>query len=1617
MERTTLKRTNAKAHIKGKSFRLFDFQVKDEYPEIQDEDTPSSLFIQQDNFDFDNDECRPSHIPRPPKMASFVIEMYGINEKGETCCIFVQNFQPFFYIKVPHTWGNDNLQTLLHELKQTVKTGVMEQIANMEFVLSNSLYGFTAGNQSKFVKFSFKNMQAYYKIRNLWYYTPKNSNERKMKPLTSQCETLYIYESGIPPLLRFFHIHNISPSGWVLLPISKIYPVENPKTTCTFEYICEDANSILPQPNKEILTPFKICSFDIEASSSHGDFPVPIKTYKLLAMNIIDTHQKQCSVLAGGGALSLWDLDKLKAFLKKCIYSAFGFGKFSGIDIVYPKDKLSITRTNVNMWIQSFLEMKVVNSFGAGAGNKYITTIETFFEKVHEKTNGEDEVEGGGSGGGGGGGGEHEEEEQTQQCLDIDEDPVSLYDNENEDSDENEETPKMPLLELFSANTQMSRDEKIQLLNAALCKIFPPLEGDKITFIGSSFMTFGNSDPYLQHCLVLNSCAPVPNVQIETVATESELLMKWTELIQRENPDIIIGYNIFGFDYEFMLRRAQETACEREFLMLSRKNEEVSATYNSATASFRLENTKIVLATGDYDLHYPKISGRIQIDLYPYLRREFTNLSSYKLDDVAGAFIGDSIHKVSLETLAGNVQVTHLYTKNIIGLHAQDYIHIEISHFTNDYYKSGAKLCVLSIEQAPEKPNEKIICIAGWETPLLTQKNLKWCMSKDDVGPQDIFRYTNGTDAERAIVAKYCIQDCNLVHHLLSKLDILTGFVEMARICSVPIPFLVFRGQGIKLTSFVAKKCGEKNTLMPDLQKIKIDDGYEGAIVLPPKCAIYIDEPVACVDYSSLYPSSMISQNYSHDSKVWTKEYDLEGRLVQETGTKDRYGNFIYDNLPEYEYIHIEFDTFAYRKDNSKPNKKAVKTKIGKKVCCWAQSKSGPKSIMPSILEELLKARKDTKKLMEKETDPFMKNILDKRQLGYKVTANSLYGQCGSRTSTFYEKDVAASTTATGRMMIIYAKRIIEEVYANRICSLPSAPMITVCTNAKYIYGDSVAGYTPVYIRKGGGRVEVLTITKLVEKYGKIQWKKTRGGKEVCMLQNIDTWSEKGWTPLLSVIRHRLSVKKKMFRVATKKGVVDCTSDHSLLTPKGGKIRPTQLHIGSPILHFHLPSWKEDNYNIIHDIFDDYFPTVGNLWKLLHDISADTSFHIDFSRQSQIEIAKMYFLAFHAGWEVSLEVLEEENTYRLHVSSSSTTTSGTSSLDTSNYQIRSLKEIPFDKGETGEYVYDFTTENHHFSAGIGEIVVHNTDSVFFTFGLTRPESGVAIRGREALEITIELAQQVAQLCTKFLKPPMELSYEKTLMPFILLSKKRYVGMLYEENPNKCKLKYMGLSLKRRDCCDYLKDVYGSILNILMSGESNALQLALQHLDMCLNNLIEQRVPLEKLTISKSLRTHYKNPQQIAHFVLAERIGARDAGNKPKSGDRIPYAYIVTNNAHALLQGERIETPEYITKNNLQIDYTFYITNQLMKPIQQLLGLALEDIYRSKGASSKLINKYRSDLQGIERDCKGDLELYAKVKEKYSSVLVKTMIFDKYLSRIENKRTGMISITSYYCKKK
>jgi DNA polymerase elongation subunit (family B) len=342
------------------------------------------------------------------------------------------------------------------------------------------------------------------------------------------------------------------------------------------------------------------------------------------------------------------------------------------------------------------------------------------------------------------------------------------------------------------------------------------------------------------------------------------------------------------------------------------------------------------------------------------------------------------------------------------------------------------------------------------------------------------------------------------------------------------------------------------------------------------------------------------------------------------------------------------------------------------------------------------------------------------------------------------------------------------------------------------------------------------------------------------------------------------------------------------------------------------------------------------------------------------------------------------------------------------FAIKKMLEIPY----TG-YVYDLTTENHHFAAGIGNLVVHNTDSVFYTFNLQTP-TGEPIRGKDALEITIELAQEVGKIAAKYLKSPHDFEYEKTFMPFCLLSKKRYVGMLYELDANKCKRKEMGIVLKRRDNAPIVKDIYGGIIDILMKKQ--CIPTAIAFLKNCLQKVVDEQYPMDKLIISKSLRSGYKNPKSIAHKVLADRITARDPGNKPSSGDRISFAYIVVPGKK--LQGEKIETPSFITENKLKIDYSFYITNQIMKPVQQLFALVIEKIWLLQNKRPKLL-KYKKDVEALKKKYPGDDEAsQEKFQDKLEDLRckeVKMLLFDDYLRETNNERAGNQSLVKFFIK--
>ena len=498
----------------------------------------------------------------------------------------------------------------------------------------------------------------------------------------------------------------------------------------------------------------------------------------------------------------------------------------------------------------------------------------------------------------------------------------------------------------------------------------PHRKADEVIQIGTTLHKYGETECFLKHIVTLKKCNPIneKNTIVESYLNEKDVLMAWARFIEKIDPDILTGYNIWGFDWTFLY--------ERSLCIFKQGRGDYSGMFLSKLARLNNKPAKLMekelrsAALGDNTLKWIDIEGIVQIDLLKLIQKDH-NLDSYKLDAVAHTFMG---------------------------------------------------------------------------------------LNKVDLSPKELFaNYLNGSPDKIKEIAVYCIKDCELVNHLIMKLEVIANNIGMGNVCLVPFSYLFMRGQGIKIFSLVAQICREEGFLIKNIDKDNVDtSSYEGAIVFDPKPGVYF-EPIAVMDYASLYPSSMISENISHDSIVSSKEYDLDDKLIKEEGNKK------YDNLEDYNYNDIQYDVFKLVIENGKEDKK----KVGYKVCRFAENKNGEKSLLPRTLRKLLKARKDTRKkikyqtiirndekeyfglLTEKEDhyeildidthqftrvdksdiksikdtyNDFEKAVLDGLQLAYKVVCNSLYGQVGAATSSICYKELAASTTATGRKMVTLAR-------------------------------------------------------------------------------------------------------------------------------------------------------------------------------------------------------------------------------------------------------------------------------------------------------------------------------------------------------------------------------------------------------------------------------------------------------------------------------------------------------------------------------------------------------------------------------------------------------------------
>jgi len=234
----------------------------------------------------------------------------------------------------------------------------------------------------------------------------------------------------------------------------------------------------------------------------------------------------------------------------------------------------------------------------------------------------------------------------------------------------------------------------------------------------------------------------------------------------------------------------------------------------------------------------------------------------------------------------------------------------------------------------------------------------------------------------------------------------------------------------------------------------------------------------------------------------------------------------------------------------------------------------------------------------------------------------------------------------------------------------------------------------------------------------------------------------------------------------------------------------------------------------------------------------------------------------------------------------------------------------------------------------------DTDSVMVEFDVQ------GRKGQDAIDYSWIQGEIAAEACTKLFKAPNDLELEKVYCPYFLYSKKRYAAKMYEgvsdrdgrpvlkEDGTRLvkfkKIDVKGLQVVRRDSCPYVRETLKSLLGMILDSDDP--RPVIQFAREASADLVAGKIPMEKLMMSKQLASEYK--VAMPHVAVRDKIKARSPGSEPQQGDRVPFVVALMPRNGKLT--EKAEDPTWVREQGVPLDYQYYFTNQLKKPVCDLL---------------------------------------------------------------------------------
>lgn len=305
--------------------------------------------------------------------------------------------------------------------------------------------------------------------------------------------------------------------------------------------------------------------------------------------------------------------------------------------------------------------------------------------------------------------------------------------------------------------------------------------------------------------------------------------------------------------------------------------------------------------------------------------------------------------------------------------------------------------------------------------------------------------------------------------------------------------------------------------------------------------------------------------------------------------------------------------------------------------------------------------------------------------------------------------------------------------------------------------------------------------------------------------------------------------------------------------------------------------------------------------------------------------------------------------------------------------------------------------------GPDSVLYIDSDSLFVSFGDSV---------RNNLPRAFELGFEAEKRLNEILPEPIKMEMEKIIYPFIILTKKRYCGLVYEDatDLSKSKILYKGISVVRRDFCSFTKKtIEDAMFHVFMERD---IQKAYEHVQLRVKDLMEGRIPNELLVMSKTLSSKHAEAKDalsstLPHVALYAKLKQRDPNNCPKSGERIEFLYTITG--HKLLR-DKVESPDYVREKCLDLDLLYYFENQLHNPIEELFSLLLApEPFEALGKSRTAVSLWKRFHQ--EQKFKGYREVNKRSGQKeitdfyFFSKKVKANMIDEQQANEKDVQSG------------